>query len=143
MGLNVLFVHGCGGSLRSAQLAFNEDQTVRSLECSDALDKAAEFLREHPGALVFFEENPSECGASKMLARLIAYGSPSALITLHAPSLNTVSSEVRIYKADESLRKAFIDGDVLRAIATVWRYCKELSQEPRVVSSKLETRTIM
>jgi len=77
-----------------------------------------------------------------MLSRLTSCGSPAALITIHAPSTGTVSSEVHVYKADESLREVFIDGDVIRAVAIAWQYCKELSQEPLAVSSKPGTLQI-
>ena len=143
MGLNVLFVGNRGGSLHSAQLVFDEDRTLANLDCGDTFDKAANFLLEHPGALFFYEEHPGDFAYSKALSRLITCGSPVALIALHAPSTGTVSSTVHVYKADESLRQAFIDGDVIRAIGVALRYCKELSQESRVASSKPEKGRLM
>lgn len=143
MGLNVLFVGGCCGSLRSAQLVFNEDQTVRSLECGDEFDKAAEFLLEHTDSLIIFEEPASGIAYQKMVSRLIADGNSAAWITVHSHCTNAISCEVHVYRADESLRKLFTDGNVLRALAVAWRYCTELSQQRDGHSSSPKALKIM
>lgn len=144
MELNVLFVRNCGGCLLSAQMVFNEDHTLRSLDCAHTYASAAQFLVDHPDSLIFCEEDPSERGCSNSLSRLILGGSPAALIAMHAASTGTVSVEVHVYKDGEILREVFIDGDVIRAISFAWQYCKEMSQqELRPFSPKPETLQIM
>ncbi len=144
MELNVLFVSDCGGCLLSAQLVFNQDHTLRSLDCAHTFAKAAQFLLEHPGSLIFCEEDPPDCGRSNLLSRLILEGSPAALIAMHAASAGTVSAEVHVYKDGEILREVFIDGGVIRAISVAWQYCKEMSQEElRPFAAKPEALQIM
>lgn len=144
MELNVLFVSDRGGRPLSAQLVFNQDHTLRSLDCAHTLAKAAQFLLDHPGSLIFCEEDPSECCGSNLLSRLILEGSPAALIAMHAARTGTVSVEVHVYKDGEILREVFIDGDVIRAISIAWQYCKEMSQqESHPFSPKPATLQIM
>jgi hypothetical protein len=143
MELTVLFVRDCGGCLLSAQMVFNEDHTLRSLDCAHTYASAAQFLVDHPDSLIFCEEDPSERGCSNPLSRLILGGSPAALIAIHAASTGTVSVEVHVYKGGEILREVVIGGDVIKAINIAWQYCNEMSPELHPASPKLETLQIM
>ena len=143
MELNVLFVSDRGGCLFSAQLVFNEDRTLRSLDCAHTFAKAAQFLLEHPGSLVFCEEDPPEDGRSNLTSRLISVGSPAALIAMHAARTGSVSADVHVYKDSEILREVFIDSNVIRAVNIAWQYCKAVSQELHAVSSKPDGLKVM
>jgi hypothetical protein len=143
MELNVLFVGDCGGRLLSAQLVFNKDHSLRSRNCAHTFAKAAQFLVDHPGSVIFCEEDPSGCSCSNQLSRLILDGSPAAVIAIHAASTDTVSVDVHVYKDGKILREVFIDDGVIRTIRIAWQYCKEMSLQPDAVSPKLETPQIM
>lgn len=144
MELNVLYVSDCGGCLHSAQLLFNKDHTLRGLDCAHTYARAAQFLLDHPGSLIFCEADAPACGRSNLLSRLILNGSPAALIAMHAATTGTVSVEVHVYRGGEILREVFIDGDVIRAISIARQYCKEISQqELHPFSLKPETLQIM
>ena len=143
MGLNVLFVRDCEGCLLSAQLVFNEDHTLRSLDCAHTFASAAQFLVDHPNSLIFCEEDPSGCGCPNPLSRLTSGGSPAALVAMHGASTGTLSVEAHVYKGGEILRDVVIGGDVIRAISIAWQYCNEMSPELHPASPKLEKLQIM
>jgi hypothetical protein len=140
--LNLLFVSDRGGRLYSAQLVFNGDHTLRSLDCAQTFSKAAEFLLNHPRSVILCEA-PSEGNCSSLLDRLISSGSPAVLITMHAARSGTVSADVHVYQDGEILRELFIDSDVMRTIGVAWQYCKEMASEPHSVSRKPDPLHIM
>ena len=124
MEFAVLVLGNCGGCPLSARLVFDEDRILKNLDCGHTFAEAAQFLVNHSNTLILSDERACQCTWSNLLPRLIVEGRPAALLTM-----KEVSSEVKFYHDPEILRYFFIDGDVLRAIAAVWEYCKDVSRE--------------
>jgi hypothetical protein len=66
---------------------------------------------------------------ANLISRLISEGNPAALITIKRGSATSECVNVQIYPDHHVLRELFVDGDVLRAIAVAWQYCKETFQQ--------------
>ncbi len=121
-----MLAFGCRGrEPLSAQLVFNVDRTLKTMECSHSLAETSRFLAVHPGALVFSEVLPNEGECWEMLRRLISEGSPAAWIALDPDDGGRVSARITIYRNHEILRDLFSGSEIIRAIALGWRWCKE------------------
>jgi hypothetical protein len=142
MQVNVLALSDCDGDLCSAQLVFNGNRRLQTLDCARTLAEAARFLSAHPGALILCEERPQGLGQSELISRLISEGSPAALITIKRESATCESVEVLVYR-DHDVLHELLDGDVLRAIAVAWQYCEETSQEGGSPAPKSEKLPVM